>query len=205
MCVIFTILVPAQTIIFPSFIGNWKFDFFGLGYLAAPFMGGEPFTINLLNTEWTMYIPAAFGSGIRSGLAIYIFRQFYLGLPKEMEEAARIDGCGTLMTFIRIAIPASKVTILTVFLFSMVWYWNDYYFTIMYMADLNTVPTAIAALPALIRGLSSIGGDKMEFDSTQISAMIQSGCLLLVLPPTIVFAFLQKYFIQGLEMSGLVE
>jgi len=204
ICVIFTILVPAQTVIFPSFISFWQFDFFGLGYLAAPFNEGIPFTVNLLDNELTLYLPAAFGSGIRSGLAIYIFRQFYRGLPKEMEEAARIDGCGALKTFIRIAIPASAVTMMTVFLFSMVWYWNDYYFTTMYMNNVNTVPTAVAALPALMRSLSSIGGD-FKFDSVQISAMIQSGCLLLVLPPTIIFAFLQRHFIQGLELSGLVE
>ena len=205
LCVIFTILVPPQTIIFPSYVGYWHFDLFGLGYIAFPFLG-KPFTINLLNTEFTMYIPAALGSGIRSGLFIYIFRQFYRGLPKEMEEAASIDGCGALKTFLKIALPSSKVTIMTVALFALVWYWNDYYFTNMYMNNVCTVSSALAALPAMLRSITSIGGDQaVKFDTVQISTMIQSGCLLMVLPPVLLYAAMQKYFIQGLEMSGLVE
>lgn len=204
LCVIFTVLVPAQNIIFPSFLNFWKFDFFGLGYLAYPFTGNA-LTVNLLDSELTLYIPAAFGSGIKAGLCIYIFRQFYRGLPKEMEEAASIDGCGAFATFIRIALPSSIITLITVFLFSLVWYWNDYYFTSMYMDNVNTVSSAVASLPALLNSLSSIGGEKLSYDSVQVSAMIQSGCLLLVLPPLIVFTCLQRYFIQGLEMSGLVE
>ncbi|MBQ8751796.1 MAG: carbohydrate ABC transporter permease, partial [Clostridia bacterium] len=128
LCVLFTIMVPAETIIIPSYTQFWKFDFFGLGYLAWPFLG-EPFTANLLNTELTLYIPALFGSGIRAGLFIYLFRQYYRGLPKELEEAASIDGCNAFTTYLRIAVPSSRLTMMTVFLFSSIWYWNDYYHT----------------------------------------------------------------------------
>lgn len=204
LCVIFTILVPAEVIIIPSYIQFWKFDFFGLGYAAFPFLG-EPLHINLLNTEMTLYIPAAFGSGIRSGLFIYMFRQYFRGLPKELEEAASIDGCNAFTTYLRIAVPSSRLTMVTVFLFSSVWYWNDYYFTSMYMNNVKTVSSAVASLPAMLKGLSAIGGEVMKYDEVQISTMIQSGCLLLIIPPLLVFAFCQRFFIEGIELSGLVE
>lgn len=204
MMVIFTILVPPQTIIFPSYLNFWQFDFFGLGYIAVPFIG-KPFTISLINTQFTLIVPAMFGSGIRSGLYIYIFRQFFRGLPKEMEDAAYIDGCGTFKTFIRIIVPNSLLTMVIVLLFSIVWYWNDYYFSIIYMNSANTVSTALAALPALFRSLTAIGGDLVKFDAVQTSAMIQSGCLLAIAPVIVVYAVLQRYFVQGIEATGLVE
>ncbi len=204
MMVIFTILVPPQTIIFPSYLNFWKFDFLGLGYLAVPFIG-RPVTISLINTQFTLILPALFANGIRAGLYIYIFRQFYRGLPKEMEDAAYIDGCGTLKTFIRIITPNSMLTMVTIFLFSVVWYWNDYYFSVIYMNASNTVSTALAALPALLRSLSSIGGNLVEFDVIQASVMIQSGCLLAITPVVIMYIVLQRYFVQGIEATGLVE
>lgn len=205
MCVLFTIMVPAETIIIPSYTQFWKFDFFGLGYLAFPFLK-EPFTVNLLNTEMTLYIPALFGNGIRAGLFIYLFRQYFRGLPKELEEAANIDGCNAFTTYLRIAVPSSRLTMMTVFLFSSIWYWNDYYFTSMYMNNARTVSSTVAALPAMLNAI--LGGlhESLEgFDQVQISTMIQSSCLLMIVPPLLLFAFCQRYFVQGLELSGLVE
>lgn len=205
MCVLFTIMVPAETIIIPSYTQFWKFDFFGLGYLLYPFLG-EPLTANLLNTELTLYIPALFGNGIRAGLFIYLFRQYYRGLPKELEEAASIDGCNAFTTYLRIAVPASRLTMVTVFLFSSIWYWNDYYFTNMYMNNAKTVSSSVAALPAMLNAiLNGLSETLQGFDQVQISTMIQSSCLLLIIPPLILFAFCQRYFVQGLELSGLVE
>ena len=203
--VLFTIMVPAETIIIPSYTQFWKFDLFGLGYLAYPFTG-KPFTVNLLNTELTLYVPSMFASGIRSGLFIYLFRQYYRGLPKELEEAAEIDGCGAAATFLRIAVPCSRLTMLTVFLFSSIWYWNDYYFTNMYMNNAKTVSSAVAALPAMLNAiLGGLHESLQGFDQVQISTMIQSACLLLIIPPLLLYAFCQRHFVQGLEMSGLVE
>ncbi|MBQ8684405.1 MAG: carbohydrate ABC transporter permease [Clostridia bacterium] len=205
MCVLFTIMVPAETIIIPSYTQFWQFDFFGLGYLLYPFLG-EPLTANLLNTELTLYIPALFGSGIRAGLFIYLFRQYYRGLPKELEEAASIDGCNAFTTYLRIAVPSSRLTMVTVFLFSSIWYWNDYYFTNMYMNNARTVSSTLAALPSMLNAiLNGLSETLQGFDQVQISTMIQSGCLLLIIPPLILFAFCQRYFVQGLELSGLVE
>lgn len=205
LLVLFTIIVPAETIIIPSYTQFWKFDFFGLGYIALPLLG-KPFTVNLLNTELTLYIPALFGSGIRSGLFIYMYRQYFRGMPKELEEAAKIDGCNAFTTFLRIAVPGAKLTTMTVLLFSGIWYWNDYYFTNMYMNNARTVSSAVAALPAMLNAvLGGLNKTLVGIDQVQISTMIQSACLLLIVPPLLLFAFCQRYFVQGIELSGLVE
>ena len=123
--VIFTIIVPPQTTLIPKYLQFWQFDFFGLGRIIK-FLTGQLFSVNLLGTYFTMFIPAVFGMGIRGGLFIYIFRQFFKGMPKELEEAAYIDGCGAFKNFFYIMLPNAKGAYLTVFIFSIVWYWNDY-------------------------------------------------------------------------------
>ena len=106
---VFSLIVPVQTYIIPLYV-NMK-------------------TLNLLDTYWQFYIMAALGTGIRSGLYIYIFRQYFRGLPKELEEAAYLDGCNPLRTFLHIMVPNVKGAILVVFVLSFVWYYNDYTLT----------------------------------------------------------------------------
>jgi len=125
--VIFTILVPPQTIIIPSYLQFRYFDFFGLTKILNLFTD-NPISVNLLNTGWTFYLPSILGVGIRSGLYIYVFRQFFRGMPKELEDAALIDGCGPVKTFLKVMAPNANSAFLTVFLFSIVWQWNDYFF-----------------------------------------------------------------------------
>lgn len=103
---ILTIIVPVQVVSLPLYE---QFRFFGIKGI---------FTLNLTNTMACMYLPAAMGCGIRSGLMILIFRQFFRGLPKELEDAAYLDGCGPFGTFWRVMVPNAKSSFLTVFLFS---------------------------------------------------------------------------------------
>ena len=124
--VIMMILVPPQVIGLPLYT---QFRSFGIRGL---------FTVNLIDTMWTMYLPAITANGIRSGLMILIFRQFFRGLPKELEDAAYIDGCGPLRTFIRVMIPNAGSAFLTVFLFSVVGVSVDYYFCSTFFVHTNT-------------------------------------------------------------------
>lgn len=198
---IFTIIVPPSVVYIPTYLSYKWFDFFGIGSLVGLFTG-SPVTVNLIDTPWALYIPAIFGVGIRSGLFIYIFRQFYRGLPKELEDAAYIDGSGLVKTFVRIIIPNARAAILTVFLFSMVWYWNDYFFTTMYFTNTRTVSTSLSMLSTLLmlqEGMSGIINDVYL-----ISTRLQAGCLLTILPLLIIYIFLQRYFTEGIERTGLV-
>ena len=125
--VIMMILVPTQIISLPLYT---QFRCFGIKGI---------FSINLIDSMACMYLPAATGNGIRSGLMILIFRQFFRGMPKELEDAAYLDGCSPFGTFLRVMMPNALSSLLTVFLFSVVFYWNDYYVSSTFFTNNKTV------------------------------------------------------------------
>ena len=186
--VLLTIIVPPQTIIIPSYENFRFFKIFG-------------FEFNLLDTVWTFWLPSLLGMGLRSGLYILVYRQFFRGIPKEIEEAAYIDGCGPLTTFVRVMAPNAKHAFVTVFLFSVVWHWNDYYLSAMFFN--NNMPLAVA-LTRLRSGLTLMGiGDEFG-DPTTVRTYLQAGSLLVIGPMLALYLFLQKYFTESLERTGIV-
>lgn len=188
--VIMMILVPPQVISLPLYT---QFRFFGIKGL---------FSVNLIDSMLTMYLPAMTANGIRSGLMILIFRQFFRGLPRELEDAACIDGCGPFMTFIRVMIPNAASAFLTVFLFSVVWYWNDYYVSTAFFTDTRTVATVLYDLDSrLSRAL--YGDSRIKPSARELIVWKEAGCLMSVLPILIMYVFLQKHFTEGIERSGL--
>lgn len=190
--VIMMILVPPQVISLPLYT---QFRFFGIRGL---------FSVNLIDSMLTMYLPAMTANGIRSGLMILIFRQFFRGLPRELEDAACIDGCGPFMTFIRVMIPNAASAFLTVFLFSVVWYWNDYYVSTAFFTDTRTVATVLYDLDSrLSRAL--YGDSRIKPSSRELIVWKEAGCLMSVLPILIMYVFLQKHFTEGIERSGLAS
>ena len=183
---VFSLIVPVQSYIIPLYV-NMK-------------------TMHLLDTYWQFYIMALLGTGIRSGLYIYIFRQYFRGLPKELEEAAYIDGCNPLRTFLHIMVPNVKGAILVVFVLSFVWYYNDYTLTGMLLN--SDYPLSIAltgtsnALNNTVQGMvgQTIGSDiKLLSDS-----ILSAACLIVALPLIGVYVAVQKHFTEGIERSGLV-
>lgn len=198
--VLFTIIVPPQVVYAPTYLSYRSFDFFGLGQVVGLFTG-EPLTVNILNSAACLYLPALLGVGIRSGLFIYIFRQFYRGLPHELEDAAYIDGCGFFKTFFRVILPNVSPALLTVFLFSIVWYWNDYYYIAMYFSSTKTVSMALSLLPDALNTNKDTG--VLSGDPYLIGTRLQAGALLAIVPLLVLYLFLQKYFTQGLERTGL--
>lgn len=196
--VIFTLIVPPQTVSIPMYIQFYAFDFLGLGRLPALF-GGKAFTVNLLNTDWTLYLPALLGQGIRSGLFIFIFRQFFRGMPKELEEAAYIDGCGMLRTFVTIMAVNAGAAYISSLMFSFVWYWNEYYQIGLYFSEPRTLSVALGLLQGSLR---SAGMDLYSDPYVQIAAT-QAGCLLTIAPLIVMFVFLQRKFTQSIDATGI--
>ena len=183
---VFSLIVPVQTYIIPLYVNMKK--------------------MHLLNTYWQFYIMAALGTGIRSGLYIYIFRQYFRGLPKELEEAAYLDGCNPLRTFLHIMVPNVKGAILVVFVLSFVWYYNDYTLTGMLLNSdypLSIALTGVStALNNTVQGMvgQTIGSDiKLLSDS-----ILSAACLIVALPLIGVYVAVQKHFTEGIERSGLV-
>ena len=111
-------------------------DFLGIFGLIDRFTGVD-LRLNIFNTNWSFWLPSLLGVGIRSGMMIYIYIQFFIGLPAELEDAAYVDGAGAIRTFVSIAIPSSSVVILTVSVLSFIWHWNETYLSALCLLDEN--------------------------------------------------------------------
>lgn len=194
--VLLTIIVPPQTLIMSSYV---NFRFFDFGGILSLF-GGK--YINLINTQWTFILPSLFASGLRAGIFIFIFRQFFSGMPKDLEEAAKIDGCGVLKTFLRIIVPLAVPAFITVCLFSFIWHWNEYYSSSMYFTE-----GSMRFLSVQLRDLSESlkqGGLVSGGSPLHIRTYLQAGAFMTVLPPLILYVFTQRYFTESIERTGIV-
>ena len=193
--VLLQIIVPVQIILIPQYSQFRYFDIFGL---FNALMGNS---INLVDTNLAMYIPALMCNGIRAGLFIYLFRQFFRGLPKELEDAAYLDGCGPFKTFISVMVPNAASSFLTVLIFSIVWYWNDYYVSSMYFTKANTISLKIDGIANIISMyLTNEIGVASDF-----IVWMEAACLLAITPIVIMYIFLQKYFTEGIARAGLAN
>ncbi len=193
--VVLMIIVPPQITTIPLYM---QYSYFNPLGLVKLFTGD---TISLINNGLTMYLPALFANGLRSGLFILIFRQFFRGLPKELEDAAYLDGCGPLKTFIVVMVPNALSSFLTVFLFSVVWYWNDYYVSSSFFNQNDTVALMLKNLTATLQAELF---NNQTVGPRQMIVWLESGCILAITPILVMYIFLQKYFTEGIERSGLV-
>jgi len=194
--VIFTIVIPSQLTIIPLSQTLNNFDLFGLSYIGRLF--GQDWTVRLIDTPFSFYVPALFAAGIKAGLVIFIFRQFFRGLPKELEDAAAIDGCGFVKTFLRVILPNATSVCLTVVILSVVWYWNDYYYSSMFVPNFGTVSLALTGLAGAYSMENSVA------NAFNLVTLMQAGSLLTVAPILLMYIVLQRWFVQGIERSGLV-
>lgn len=194
--VLLTILVPPQLLIVPTAVEMKYFDFFFIGNIAKLFTGNAA-TVNLLDSVWCMYLPALFGNGIRAGLFIFMFRQCFMGLPKSLEDAAAVDGCGFLRTFFKILIPCAGSIFVVVGLFSLVTYWNDYYYTGMLFTNTRTISSVLSAIRTTL-------GDAGIRDTNMVAAYLQTASLISILPPLVLYLIFQRQFTESIARTGIV-
>ena len=195
--VLFTAIVPVQILVIPLFL---NYQYFGFGYivnLLNLIPGVNIPYISLINTPFTFWLPSIFGVGLRSGLFIFIYRQFFMGLPKELEEASWIDGCNPLMTFFRVVIPSSGVVFLTAAIFAIIWHWNEYYQSVIFFT--NNFPLSVTLSSIRDQALATMG-HRDAFAAPYVSA----ACLMFIAPVLIMYIFLQKKFIQSIDRVGIV-
>ncbi len=199
--VLMMILVPNQIIAIPQYMEfRYCLGIQPLIEKANPTLAQK---FNLIDSPLTMYLPALMANGIRAGLMIFIFRQFFKGLPKELEDAAYLDGCGPFRTFIQVMVPNAASSFLTVFLFSVVWYWNDYYVSSTFFTNNSTIALMLKNLNTLL-SLELFNSATVEVSPREQIIWMEAGCLLSVTPLLVMYTFLQKYFTEGIERSGLV-
>jgi len=198
-CVIFTLIVPPQVIMLPLFMKYRFFDIFGI------FEAVTGSTVNLIDTYWPFFIQACTTMGVRNGLYIYMLRQFFKGMPKELEEAAYVDGCGKLRTFVQIMMPSAIPMMVTVFLFGFVWQWTDSFYTSLYLNQTQVMSTALSSLAVNVYSQYEGYGGTMSFISPGYVSMINNtGTVLTIIPLVLLYVICQRYFVEGIERSGIV-
>lgn len=198
---IVTILIPDVMLIIPRILNFRYMDVFGILGLFYKLTGVD-LRVNITDTVWTFYLPSLFGVGLKGGLFIYIYMQFFKGLPKELEEAAWIDGAGPVQTFIRIIIPSSGVVILTVLIFSFIWHWNDWLLATMYTENNHTLAFTLRNISGYIGQLWS--SMKISADSSAYYGAPLAACLMFIAPPTLLYVILQRHFIESVDRVGIV-
>lgn len=192
-CVVVMIVIPTHTIMLPLYMTFRNFD--PLGLVSA--IKGSP--INLMGTPVPMVLMTILGCGLRSGLYIYIFNQFFRGLPKEIEEAALVDGAGTWYTYFFIMLRNAMPSVITVAVFSLVWQYNDtFYAKLFHLPQSMSIGTRISSLVANIANQYKI------MDKTIQTLYLDAGIVLMMIPVVLIYIILQKQFIEGVERSGIV-
>lgn len=227
--VILTMIIPHRTIGAAMQATFKGFDLFGLfGFLEGggiSFLGfnfnndllssinvfpestKEIFTsggINLLNTYWPFILLSLTGLAFKNGLYIFLLRQFFMGVPDELEESAYIDGSGVFRTFFTIILPISIPMMVTVFLFAFSWCWTDNFYTgqTMFFSSAHKAPYLLTSMigdeiPATLQDNGFVGM------SVYAGAIRNTGGLMIIAPLVIMYLFCQKFLVQGIERSGL--
>lgn len=181
-CVIAMIVIPTHTIMLPLYMTFRNF-----------------FGANLHSTVVPIYLLTVFGVGLRSGLYIYIFVQFFRGLPKEIEEAAFVDGAGMWYTYFFIMLRNAVPSIITVAIFSVVWQYNDtFYANLFNVSDKIVISKNIVSLGSQVSNVYRI------MDSEIVQLYTNAGVVLTLTPLLIFYIALQKQFVEGVERSGIV-
>ncbi|MCL2099921.1 MAG: carbohydrate ABC transporter permease [Oscillospiraceae bacterium] len=209
--VIFTLMVPHQTLQFSLFMRFRYFDFLDLfnlpgiySFIQQNFLGitrAQDLSINLINTYWPLALLSLSGLAFKNGLYILIMRQFFKGVPDELEEAAYVDGAGVFKTFFTIIIPTAIPMMVTVFLFAFTWQWTDDFYTTLFTTETGPylMPRIVQVPRSLMQSTEAIAA------STMYQSAIRNTCGLLIIAPLIVVYLIgQRFLIQGIERSGVV-
>lgn len=194
MLVILVLLIPPQTIMLPLFFHFRFFDFFGILEGITGKAG-----LNLLDTYWPFILTSITAQGFKNGLYIFLMREYFNGMPKELEEAAYIDGASALQTFYRVMVPSALPMMVTVFLFGFVWQWTDSFYSRLYLSDFQVMANSLGMLAS-----KTFSTELSYVSPALVSMMNNTGTLLVILPLFIIYIFAQRYFVESIERSGIV-
>ncbi len=213
-CVILTMVIPhgtLQSAIYYQFryfdiLGFFKF-WSGGASIGIPFIDNIlshirilPFSegFNLVETVIPLLLMSVCGLALKNGLYVFMLRQFFRGVPDELEESAYLDGANTFRTFIQVILPISVPMMITVFLFAFCWQWTDDFYIPLFFA---TKRPALMTYIAYTLPLPSIAA---KYPSNAKTAMMYACGLMACSPLAILYLFCQKYLVQGIERSGIV-
>lgn len=199
LCVVFTMIIPHETIQLSMFMKFRYFDILGLFEGVQKLFGvASPKVPSLLNSNWPLIILSFGGLAFKNGLFIFIMRQYYKGVPDELEEAAYVDGAGVLKTFVQIILPMSVPMMVTIFMFAFSWQWSDSFYTNLFFTN-TTQRVLIPDIVTIPKSLDTEYAAKLSYEKA-----IRNTCgLLILLPLVIIYLFAQRTLIEGVERSGI--
>lgn len=202
--VVLVFLLPRQSLLLAQYIYFNHFNAFGIMNLFTK--AGE---VDLIGKPITLFLLAIFGFGVNQSLFILIFSQFFKNIPKELEEAALIDGCGFYKTYFKIMIPNAIPAISTVAVLSFVWNYGDTYYTNYFNSEgsyLSTIlsKTFISANKEFILNAVKNWFNVPLASDFAFDAIKQAGALIFLIPLLIVYFIAQRWLVENLENSGLV-
>lgn len=191
-CVILLIVIPPQTLSTSLYLHFRYFKFFGA-------------TLNLKGTMLPYIMMCFTCMGLKNGLYIFMIRQYYLGFPFELEEAAYVDGCGPFATFFRIMVPGAKPIITSCFLFSFVWQWTDSFYSNLFLGKIQLLARQVVGLTDKLSIYLSRarGGGNVSVPPALAGAMNSTSVLLIVIPLIILYLFCQRMFVESLASTGV--
>jgi multiple sugar transport system permease protein len=159
--------------------------------------------MNIANSYLPLIILSITGLAFKNGLYIFLLRQFFRGIPDELEESAYMDGCGTFRTFIQIILPLSIPMMVTVFLFAFCWQWtDDFYISLINTGTMDANKLLVDLVGEVPESLKNVAGAGQQLYETAI----RNTCgLMIIAPLVILYAFCQNFLVQGIEQSGLAN
>ena len=161
-------------------------------------------SLELGNTFAPLVIMSIGGIAFKNGLYIYLMRQFFKGVPDELEESAYVDGSGVFRTFFQIILPLAVPMMITVFLFSFSWQWTDEFYTELFFYAKEGMPGKVYLMPDVYQVPTSLYDVNFAGAALYHNVVQNTGGMLIILPLVILYLFCQKYLVQGIERSGLV-
>ena len=183
--VIITLIIPTHIYLMPLYLS---------------FQSWGPFNWDLISTPLPMLFMSVTGLGMRNGLIIYIMRQYFSGYPKELEEAAFIDGAGTMRVFTRIMLPGAASVSMTGFMLCFVWKWTDTTYTGVFKIGEEYIWTKMASFQQLI----NTSGGTLVSDYYYQAILKNASIILYIVPLLLLFLFFKRFLVESIETTGLV-
>jgi multiple sugar transport system permease protein len=196
--VLMTVLIPPQVVLIPLYLTFRFFDIFGIvNFLHNTFGLFKENHLNLMDSVTPLAVLSITGFGLKNGLYILIMRQFFKGVPEEIEEAAMLDGAGAFRAYLKVVLPVSGPMLTTIFMLSFSWQWTDTFYSSIFFANrFEVIARTIFLMPAVTGG-----GYQNAFAA---NAMLHTGVFLAIIPLILVYIFAQRKLVTGLERSGIV-
>lgn len=188
---VLTIIIPPQTLYLSLYMKFRYFDIYGLLELIG--IGN----VKLVETVLPSTILSATALGLKNGLYIFVMRQFFKGVPQELNEAAWVDGCNPIKAFFCTMLPLAKPMLISVFLLSFAWQWTDTFYSGLFNRGMTV-------LPMILNKVTAIATESIS-NGTMMSSVMQNTAVVMIIAPLFVFYLVfQRQLIQGIERSGIV-